>query len=152
MRGFEPPTWRAVVDGLRPDPREPEGELGSETGLAASSIFVCRDPASGGSRLRPCQVRDAAKALMSQEGSGTGLSLSASPTPRLRRFESQQFRILFLRRFRLPLPDRAFFPNSRPSQVGALSQLRFTPSLVVRQSTIFKCEVDTVTKSCNFQL
>ena len=54
----------------------------------------------------------------SQSGPAAGMSLSAVPSSFLTRIESQLFRVLLLRRLRLPLP-----PSSRCCRCGRLSDI-----------------------------
>ena len=48
--------------------------------------------------------------VRSQGGPGAGLALTTCPTCLVTRLEPQLFRVLLLRRFRLPLPHCAFLP------------------------------------------
>ena len=103
--GFTPPSWQALSTGVRPATREPdEFELGGiRQGWqheAASrveqqfrdQVLFERLPAS-------------ARALMrSQAGPGAGTALPVVPTSYLTQIPPHLFRVILLRRLRLPLP------------------------------------------------
>ena len=103
--GFEPPSWRELMTGARPEPREPEEfEPGTtrdgwqheasshvEESFRAESLFP-----------RMCDSRKAL--LRSQGGPGAGLALSTCPVNRLTTFTSELSRVVLLRRLHLPLP------------------------------------------------
>ena len=95
VQGFEPPSWEARAHGARPAPRQPDDfEPGCER---VEELF--RD----GSLFS--RLDDASKVLMrSQGGVGSGLALSTCPLCRVTRLEPCLFRVLLLRRLRLPLP------------------------------------------------
>ena len=101
--GFEPPTWQALIEGTRPSPVEPEalepgGDRGWQHVVSSKVEHEHREVVFG--RLRP----SARAQVRSQAGPGAGLALSATPTHFLTRIPSHLFRVVMLRRLRLPLP------------------------------------------------
>ena len=103
--GFKPPSWRALAEGARPGPVEPEDlEPGSvrrgwqhEAASHADRHFrehVLFD------RLLP---RDRVQ-VRSQAGPGASSALTALPTSYHTRIPAHLFRVTLLRRPRLPLP------------------------------------------------
>ena len=103
--GFVPPSWEALSHGARPEPIQPDDfEPGCQCGgwqhEAASRVEARFRDANLFRRLD-----DASKALVrSQGGVGAGLALSICPLCRVTRLEPHLFRVLLLRRLRLPLP------------------------------------------------
>ena len=90
VSGFSPPSWEALVAGVRPPPHEPD------------------DNEPGCSRFEKAMLR-------SQGGCGAGVALSTSPTCALTRIEPPFFRTLLLRRLRLPLSlTQSDCPCGRP--------------------------------------
>ena len=103
VMGFEPPSWSALVAGARPPPPPLDDPGGWRTGWqheAASRVERhFRDTS-----LMP-RLNDTEKALLrSQSGPMSGAALSTAPTCFHTRIESHLFRLLLLRRLRLPLP------------------------------------------------
>ena len=101
--GFEPPTWQVLIEGTRPSPVEPEalepgGDRGWKHVVSSKVEHEHREVVFG--RLRP----SARAQVRSQAGPGAGLALSATPTHFLTRIPSHLFRVVMLRRVRLPLP------------------------------------------------
>ena len=104
--GFDVPTWTALAQGAHPF--NPEGDEDSTAPRAG-----WQRPAT--SRLHEKCVSemwpafsDTEKALMlSQSGPMCGEPFTCFPTTRETRFDSQSFRLLLLRRLRLPLPFTA---------------------------------------------
>ena len=105
VEGFEPPSWEALLDGARPPPHDPEdhepgGTRGGWQHEAASRVERnFRDR-----RLMPVMSRADQALLRSQSGPFAGMALSAASTNALSRISPQLFRVLLLRRLRLPLP------------------------------------------------
>ena len=103
--GFEPPSWRTLADGARPEPQEPdEFEPGiSPQGWqheAASRVKRHFWDQVLFSRMGPRE-----RALVrSQAGAGAGLALTVAPTSHLTRIPPHLFRVVLLHRLRLPLP------------------------------------------------
>ena len=98
VRGFAPPSWQALAAGARPELREPDdyegvcaqdGNMRLHLGLRSSVEKIC-SPELG----RMCRPL-----IRSQGGPGAGLV----PTCRVTKLEAQLFRVVFLRRLRLPL-------------------------------------------------
>ena len=102
VQGFEIPSWRALMEGARPPPRDPEDhEPGVRWQHEASSRIEreFRDV-----QLFPT-INDAQRALLrSQSGLGAGMFLGTTPCNPVTRLDSFTFRILLCRRLRLPLP------------------------------------------------
>ena len=92
IEGFEVPSWEALADGLRPPSQEPEDT----------------DPGGfkhGWQHEAASRWADHEKALMrSQSGPFAGVALSVAPINFLTRIDPSLFRVLLLRRLRLPLP------------------------------------------------
>ena len=102
--GRSPPSWTAVWNGARPETRQPEEyEPGSTRGWQHEAAFRVDQ------RFRDedlfANLTDSGQALVrSQGGHGAGLALSTCPTCRITRIDPQLFRVILLRRLRLPLP------------------------------------------------
>ena len=107
VHGFEPPGWRALAEGLRPQTRDPEehepgivsGGWQHEAAIRVEwhtrSVFLSSMSASEQALLR------------SQSGPGAGVPLSVAPASALTRIDSHLFRVLLLRRLHLHLPHSA---------------------------------------------
>ena len=101
--GFDPPTWEALAAGARPPTMEPEEmEPGGGRGWqhAAASKVEHQHREELFVHMRPrhrAQVR-------SQAGPGAGMALSSAPVNFLTRIPPHLFRVVLLRRLRLPLP------------------------------------------------
>ena len=104
VRGFIP-SWEALSHGVRPEPLQPdEFEPGCQRGgwqhEAASRVEVQFRDENLFNRMD-----NASKAFVrSQGGVGAGLAFSTCPLCRVTRLEPHVFRVLLLRRLRLPLP------------------------------------------------
>ena len=100
---FDPPTWEALAAGARPPIMEPEEmEPGGGRGWqhAAASKVEHQHREEWFVHMRPshrAQVR-------SQAGPGAGMALSSAPVNFLTRIPPHLFRVVLLRRLRLPLP------------------------------------------------
>ena len=102
---FDPPTWHALAQGVRPASRKPEDfEPGCcrdgwqhEAASRVESHFRDSDVFTRVDAARMAMVR-------SQGGPGAGLALSTCPTSRLTKIPPQLFRVVLLRRLGLPLP------------------------------------------------
>ena len=104
VMGFEPPSWQAVAEGARPETQPPdEFEPGGvrpgwqhEAASRTEEHFreVLFDT-----------ISDRDRALIrSQAGPGAGVALRVAPTSRLTSIQPHLFRVVLLRRLRLPLP------------------------------------------------
>ena len=99
----EPPTWEALAAGARPPIMEPEemepgGGRGWQHAAASKVEYQHREELFV--HMRPshrAQVR-------SQAGPGAGMALSSAPVNYLTRIPPHLFRVVLLRRLRLPLP------------------------------------------------
>ena len=105
MGGYVVPSWPALVDGVRPPPRDPEdNEPGSSrSGWQHEAAFRVEQQFREQQLLLVLSESERAL-LRSQSGPGAGSFLTVPPTNPLVRFDSQIFRVLLLRRLRLPLP------------------------------------------------
>ena len=115
LPGFELPSWFALVHGTRPLLREPEDhEPGASRSGWQHEASIHTDLAFRGGMLEV--LADHEKAfLRSQSGPGAGVALSATPSSYHTRIDSQLFRVLLLRRLRLPLsPPSRFCRCGRP--------------------------------------
>ena len=103
--GFDPPTWQSLCEGARPELLEPDDfEPGTERGgwqhEAASRVerqfreeVLCE------------QMTPQARAFVrSQSGPGGSMVLTTAPTSVLTKIPPHLFRVVLLRRLRLPLP------------------------------------------------
>ena len=111
VQGFHPPSWTALVFGARPPPPEQEFEMDALKGgwqHEASS----RVERQFRERIVLPVLTDGERLLRSQSGVGAGVALSTVRCNPLVRIEPQLFRVLLLRRLRLPLPlsCSAFLP------------------------------------------
>ena len=104
VRVFEPLSWQAVAEGARPvilppDEYEPGGvRQGWQHEAASRTEEVFRD-----NIFDTLSDRDRAL-IRSQAGPGAGVALRVAPTNRLTTIEPHLFRVVLLRRLRLPLP------------------------------------------------
>ena len=100
---FRGATWEALAQGARPNRPNPEEEI------------VDTVPNQGWQRPASCwrrtvsmncgaNSRNQNEFMLSQAGPMAGEPFSSFPTTKETRFDSQAFRILLLRRLRLPLP------------------------------------------------
>ena len=96
--GFEPPSWRAVPQ--EPDEFEPGISRQGWQHEAASRVKRhFRD------RVLFSHMGPRERALVrSQAGAGAGLALTVAPTSHLTRIPPHLFRVVLLRRLRLPFP------------------------------------------------
>ena len=109
VQGFEPPSWRELAHGARPPLREPdENEPGGMRRGWQHEAASHREL-----EIFP-RLTDSEKAsVRSQSGPGAAAALSAVPSSEVFRISSHLFRVLLLRRLRLPLP-----PVSRTCRCG----------------------------------
>ena len=86
VQGFEAPSWQVLSHGARPP--------------------SCTTRFATASRVEQCFPRpiDEKAMLRSQSGPGAGVALSAVPSCDVLRLAPHLFRVLLLRRLRLPLP------------------------------------------------
>ena len=105
VSGFDPPSWHNLANGARPpfhdlDDQEPGVVRHGWQHEAASRVE--RDVRER--RLMP-RLADHERALLrSQSGPFAGLAFCVAPASFLTRIDSHLFRVLLLRRLRLPLP------------------------------------------------
>ena len=130
VEGFGPPSWQALSLGARPPVREPDAfEHGAERHgwQHEASSRVEREHRER--RILPRLVDNEKAMLRSQSGPGAGLAFSATPSNSSSRIEPHLFRVLLLRRLRLPLPlvsrtflmwlsNRRAWPPSRSVRKG----------------------------------
>ena len=114
LDGFEVPSWPALAAGDRRPLRNVEDfEPGVQRGgwqheAAARGEWQFREQ-----NLKPTLAEDDRALLRSQNGPMAGMSFSTMPTHLLHQVVSQAFRVLLLRRLRLPSPL-----NSRKCRCG----------------------------------
>ena len=105
LRGFEVPSWADLAGGLRPLPTNIEEVepgwfcTGWQHEAASRLEWQHRER-----HLMPVLADSERALLRAQSGPAAGMSLSAVPSSPQTRIESQLFRVLLLRRLRLPLP------------------------------------------------
>ena len=104
VRGFEPPTWHALAAGARPEPREPDDYEPGSVRKGWQHEVASRVEEFGREDLFTRVGEDVQALVRSQGGPGAGLVLSTCPTCRVTKLETQLFRVVLLRRLRLPLP------------------------------------------------
>ena len=103
VEGFEPPTWDALANGLRPpthdaDEFEPGAKRGWQHGAASRVERQFRI------RLMERMAEHEQALLRSQSGPMAGMALTASPSSFSTRIDPHLFRVILMRRLRLPLP------------------------------------------------
>ena len=130
MGGYEVPSWPALVDGVRPPPRDPENnEPGSSrSGWQHEAAFRVEQQFREQQLLLVLSESERAL-LRSQSGPGAGSFLTVPPTNPLVRFDSQIFRVLLLRRLRLPLPC----PGVSADVAVSLTNLAIIVQLALKQ-------------------
>ena len=102
--GAQLPTWEALAGGVRPatsleEEKEPSEARGWQKHASVSVQSYHREHV-----VWP-QLNPAERAMVrSQSGPLSSVPFTAMPTNRVTRFEAEQFRVLLLRRLRLPLP------------------------------------------------
>ena len=105
VQGFEPPSWEALADGVRlpfhdMDDGEPGVERHGWQHEAASRLeWEFRER-----HLMPHLAAHERALVRSQSGPFAGMAFSSAPSSHLQRIDSHLFRVLLLRRLRLPLP------------------------------------------------
>ena len=110
--GFVVPSWSALARGVRPPPRGPEDfEPGAQWSGWQHEASSRMEQDFRVTQHFPL-LSDSELALMrSQSGPGAGVALHTTPCNMQTRIEPQLFRVLLLRRLRLPLP---FFSAQQP--------------------------------------
>ena len=101
--GFEMPTWDELVASRRPPPRNTEDEPGTHGSgwpheAAALLEWNFRE------RMMVTPTESELALLRSENGTAAVTAFTVAPSHSLVRIESQLFRVLLLRRSRLPLP------------------------------------------------
>ena len=89
VMGFEPPSWQAVAEGARQETQPHEAASRTEEHFKEVLFDTMSD-------------RDQAL-IRSQAGPGAGVALRVAPTSRLTSIQPHLFRVILLRRLRLPL-------------------------------------------------
>ena len=95
VEGFEPPTWDALANGLRPS-QEP-----SVVGNMRPHRRVERQFRIG---MMERKAEHEQALFRSQSGPMAGMALTASPSSFSTRIDPHLFRVILMRRLRLPLP------------------------------------------------
>ena len=105
VQGFEPPSWRELSHGARPPLREPDEYEPGGTRRGWQHEAASRVERQHREVEILPRLTDSEKAsLRSQSGPGAASALSAVPSSDVFRISPHLFRVLLLRRFRLPLP------------------------------------------------
>ena len=100
VHGFEPPSWRTLAAGLRP-PHDQEDSSTKAGWQHEASSRIEQEHRESLFRV----LADSERALLISQGcSGAGAALQTRPTCPLTRIDPALFRVLLLRRLRLPLP------------------------------------------------
>ena len=102
--GLDTPNWEALADGLRPGPHEQEWEPCQVSHgwqkFASEAVHEHHRVNVVWPQLSPNE-----RALVrSQSGPLSSVPFTAMPIHRLSKLDSEPFRVLLLRRLRLPLP------------------------------------------------
>ena len=114
VQGFEPPSWRELAHGARPPLREPDENEPSGMRRGWQHEAASRVERQHRELEIFPRLTDSEKAsVRSQSGPGAAAALSAVPSSEVFRISSHLFRVLLLRRLRLPLP-----PVSRTCRCG----------------------------------
>ena len=122
--GAQLPTWEALAGGVRPatsleEEKEPSQARGWQKHASVSVQSHHREHVP--------QLNPAERAMVrSQSGPLSSVPFTAMPTNRVTRFEAEQFRVLLLRRLRLPLPlvRRPWTPPCSVQQIRGSGQER----------------------------
>ena len=103
--GFDPPTWQSLCEGARPELLEPDDfEPGMERG-GWQHEAASRVERQFREEVLFEQMTPQARALVrSQSGPGGNMALTTAPTSVLTKIPPHLFRVVLLRRLRLPLP------------------------------------------------
>ena len=104
VQGFHPPSWTALAFGARPPPPQEDFELDALKGGWQHEASSRVERQFRGRNVLPVLTDGERALLRSQSGSGAGVAFSTVPCNPLVRIEPQLFRVLLLRRLRLPLP------------------------------------------------
>ena len=105
VMGFAPPSWSNLALGARPPPREAEDLEPGAQRRGWQHEASSRVERWHRNVVLFFQLTEADKALTrSQSGTGAGVALTTTPSNLHTRIELQLFRVLLLRRLRLPLP------------------------------------------------
>ena len=103
VAGFEPPTWDALANGLRPPTHDAdEFEPGAKHGWQHEA--ASRVERQFRIRLMERMAENEQALLRSQSGPMVGMVLTASPSSFSTRIDPHLFRVILLRRLRFPLP------------------------------------------------
>ena len=103
--GIEPPSWRALADGARPEPQEPDEFVPGISRQGWQHEAASRVERHFRDRVLFSRMAPRERALVrSQAGAGASLALTVAPTSLLTRIPPHLFRVVFLRRLRFPLP------------------------------------------------
>ena len=105
--GFEVPKWEDLAEGLRPPvPPMEDGDIYQPKHGWQHLSSKCTDTSSR-ARLVPSLSEAERAMLRSQGGPLAACPFTCVPTSRLVRIDPQPFRVMLLRRLRLPLPFAA---------------------------------------------
>ena len=104
LPGFVVPTWDEFVVGRRPPPRNIEDVEPGTHGGGWQHEAAARMEWDFRARMMATLAEPEQALLRSQSGTAAGTAFAVAPSHGLVRIESQLFRVLLLRRLRLPLP------------------------------------------------
>ena len=105
VEGFEVPSWEALVRGARPPPHEVDDYEPGEARHGWQHEAASRVERLFRIHLMERLAEHQQALLCSQSRPTAGMALSASPSNFLTRIEPHLFRVVLLRRLRLPLPS-----------------------------------------------
>ena len=103
VRGFTPPSWQALAASARPELREPDDYEPGSVRTGWQLEVASRVEKFSREDLFTRVGEDVQALIRSQGGPGADLVLSTCPTCRVTKLEAQLFRVVLLRRVRLPL-------------------------------------------------
>ena len=104
--GFQVPKWAALAQGAHPfNPEGDEDSTAPRTGWQRPATSRLHEQCA--SEMWPAFSNTEKALMLSQSGPMSGEPFSCFPTTRETRFDFQSFRLLLLRRLRLPLPITA---------------------------------------------
>ena len=101
--GMEMPSWMELSEGVRPNNQGPQERDPTEAWVAEGSVAAVHEHFRE-TTLWPCLSPTEQAQVRSQSGPLASVPLTALPVHRISRMDSEPFRVVLLRRLRLPLP------------------------------------------------